>query len=194
MHVNQESLHYIEINGIRLSFFRWGDPKSKRPPALLVHGTGFVAAMWKPLAEALLPGYLVYAIDRRGHGRSSVPKKGYEFLDFAEDLAAFIDALGIQDAYGIGHSAGATDILLAAALRPRGFARVFAMEPTLQDPTAGRSPDTNLSEEEHAMIERRRKRREEFSSRQEVFERYRSRPPFNCWRPDVLREYITHGF
>lgn len=121
MTVSPESFHYIEINGICLSFLRWGDPKSKNPPALLVHGTGFVAATWRLLAEALMPGYLVYAIDRRGHGRSSVPKRGYEFMDFAEDLVAFIDALGIQDTYGIGHSAGATDILLAAALRPEGF-------------------------------------------------------------------------
>ncbi|MCK4792533.1 MAG: alpha/beta hydrolase [Desulfobacteraceae bacterium] len=188
------SFHYVKVNGIQLCFLRWGDPKSKKPPALLVHGTGFVAATWRPIAEALMKEYVVFAIDRRGHGRSTVPKKGYEFLDFAEDLAGFIEALGIQGAYGIGHSAGATDILLAAGLLPHGFARVFAMEPTVQDPTIEWPTEIELSEKQRAVIESRRRRCEEFASRDEVFERYSSRPPLNIWRSEILQEYVAHGF
>ncbi len=51
----------------------------------------------------------------------------------------------LRDAYAVGHSAGATDILLAAAQRPEAFARIFAIEPTVMDPAdpaidpAGRS-------------------------------------------------------
>ena len=45
-----------------------------------------------------------------------------------------IEALGLSDIYGIGHSAGATDLLLAAKLLPRRFSRLFVMEPTVMDP------------------------------------------------------------
>ena len=36
----------------------------------------------------------------------------YHFLDYAEDVCRVIDALDLRDVYGIGHSAGATDLLL----------------------------------------------------------------------------------
>ncbi len=49
-----------------------------------------------------------------------------------------IDALDLRDVYGIGHSAGATDLLLAAKLRPERFTRLFVMEPTVMDPRAAR--------------------------------------------------------
>jgi len=186
--------HYVKVNGIRLCFLRWGDPRSKKPPALLVHGTGFVAATWRPIAEALLNDYVIYAIDRRGHGCSDVPKNGYDFLDFAEDLAGFIEALSIHGAYGIGHSAGATDILLAAALKRDGFGRIFALEPTIQDPTMETSTEMKLSDKQQRVIESRRRRRNEFASRAEIFNRYSSCPPLNVWRPEILREYIIHGF
>ncbi|MFO8164543.1 MAG: alpha/beta hydrolase [Desulfatiglandales bacterium] len=192
--MEKNSVHHVKVNGIWISFFRWGNPKGKKPIALLVHGTGFVAATWRPIAEELSKKYVVYAIDRRGHGRSTVPKEGYNFLDFAEDVIAFIDALGIKGIYGIGHSAGGTDILLAAGLRSDKFKRIFAMEPTIQDPTIARSKETGLSKSQQAVIESRRRRRHEFSNLEEAFERYSSRPPLNVWRPDILREYVVHGF
>ena len=49
-----------------------------------------------------------------------------------------IETLGLSNIYGIGHSAGATDLLLAAKLNPTRFARLFVMEPTVMDPHATR--------------------------------------------------------
>ena len=44
--------------------------------------------------------------------------------DFAEDLCRVIEALDLSDIFGIGHSAGATDLLLAAKLLPKRFSRL----------------------------------------------------------------------
>jgi len=67
----------------------------------------------------LASDYTVYALDRRGHGDSHKPAADrYHFLDFAEDVCAVIETLGLSNIYGIGHSAGATDLLLAAKLNP----------------------------------------------------------------------------
>ena len=112
----------------QIAMLRWGE--NGRPPALLVHGTGFVADVWDEVARELASTYTVYALDRRGHGASHKPD-AYHFLDFAEDVCRVIDALDLRDIYGIGHSAGATDLLLATKLRPGRFTRLFVMEPTV---------------------------------------------------------------
>ena len=52
---------------------------------------------------------------------------------------AVIEALDLSDIFGIGHSAGATDLLLAAKLLPARFSRLFVMEPTVMDPRATRA-------------------------------------------------------
>ena len=102
-----------------------------------MHGTGFVAEVWDDVARELASDYSVYALDRRGHGDSHKPAANrYHFQDFAEDVCTAIEALDLSNIYGIGHSAGATDLLLAAKLKPARFSRLFVMEPTVMDPRA----------------------------------------------------------
>ena len=67
--------------------------------------------------------------------------------DFARTSAAAIEALDLTDIYGIGHSAGATDLLLAAKLLPERFSRLFVMEPTVMDPGVVPGADARLSDQ-----------------------------------------------
>ena len=113
---------WVDHAGARIALARWGDADSSKPPALLVHGTGFVAEVWDEVARELASKYTVYGIDRRGHGASHKPSlEHYHFLDFASDICAVVEALDLTDIFGVGHSAGATDLLLAAKLLPRRF-------------------------------------------------------------------------
>ena len=184
----------LPANGLDLHYLQWGDAASGKPPAVLVHGTGFCAATWRPVAHTLAADYVVYAYDRRAHGRTTAPSDGYDFRDFADDLLAFIDALQLRDVYGIGHSAGGADVLLAAALRPDAFARVFVHEAPVGDPAEQTDAGEGLNEEARLHLQDRANRRAEFLSREDAFARYASREPFNRWRPAILREYIEHGF
>ncbi|WP_430642399.1 alpha/beta fold hydrolase [Bradyrhizobium sacchari] len=168
---------------------QWGE--SGKPPALLLHGTGFVADVWDEVARELASTYTVYALDRRGHGASHKPDV-YHFLDFAEDVCRVLDALGLRDVYGIGHSAGATDLLLATKLLPGRFERLFVMEPTIMDPRAARSG--GLSEESLLQVQGALRRRAEFDNADAVFERYRTSPTFADWTETSLRAYVRHGF
>ena len=172
-----------------IAMLQWGE--NGRPPALLVHGTGFVADVWDEVARELASTYTVYALDRRGHGASHKPG-AYHFLDYAEDVCRVIDTLGLSDVYGIGHSAGATDLLLAATLLPGRFTRLFVMEPTVMDPRVARSG--GLNDESLARVEGTLRRRAEFDSADAVFERYRTAPAFADWTETSLRAYVSHGF
>jgi len=172
-----------------IAMLQWGE--SGKPPALLVHGTGFVADVWDEVARDLASTYTVYALDRRGHGASHKPG-AYHFLDYADDICRVVDALDLRDVYGIGHSAGATDLLLATKMRPGCFARLFVMEPTVMDPRAARPG--GLSDESLSRVQGALRRRAEFDSADTVFERYRAAPAFADWSEISLWAYVRHGF
>jgi pimeloyl-ACP methyl ester carboxylesterase len=177
----------------RLAIARWGDADSRKPPALLLHGTGFVAEVWNDVAGELASNYTVYALDRRGHGLSHKPAAGhYHFQDFAEDVRVAIEALGLSNIYGIAHSAGGTDMLLAAKLMPAHFTRLFVMEPTVMDPRAARAG--GLSEFATGAVQSVLRRQAEFESAEAVFQRYQAAPAFADWTASSLRAYIRHGF
>ena len=97
--------HRISIGpaGEHIALARWGEANSGKPPALLLHGTGFVAEVWDDVARELAQDYRVYALDRRGHGDSHKPEAShYHFQDFAEDVCRVVEAFDLSDIYGIG--------------------------------------------------------------------------------------------
>jgi len=182
-----------------------GDQELK-PATILVCGTGFPGLTWHAVAQMLADDYTVYSFDRRGHGNSEKPPPvgpdsaqppgwGYDFSDFADDLLGLIDALKLTDRhselYGIGHSAGGTDLLLAAGRRPGLFARVLVHEPTIAHSKveAPGPPPPALRDGASG-----RRRRIEFESAAALFTRYGSRPPFNVWRAGILWDYVEGGF
>jgi len=175
----------------RIALVQWGD--SGKPPALLLHGTGFCADVWDELAGNLVSDYRVIALDRRGHGESHKPAAGrYHFIDYAEDVCRVIGALDLHGIYGIGHSAGATDLLLAAKLLPQRLTRLFAMEPTVMDPRVAR--DVELSEGGRYSVEGVLRRQAEFESFDAAFARFRAAPAFANWTEISLRTFIRRGF
>jgi pimeloyl-ACP methyl ester carboxylesterase len=177
----------------RIALARWGAADSAKPPALLLHGTGFVAEVWDDVARELAQDYTVYALDRRGHGDSHKPSGDrYHFRDFADDVCRVVETLDLTDIYGIGHSAGATDLLLAAKPMPARFARLFVMEPTVMDPRAARAD--GLSDFGRSAVQGARRRQAEFDSADAAFRRYRAAPVFAKWTENSLRAYIRHGF
>ena len=186
---------WVEHAGGRIALTRWGEADSSKPPALLVHGTGFVAEVWDEVASTLASSHTVYALDRRGHGASHKPAADqYHFLDFASDVCAVIEAFDLSDIFGVGHSAGATDLLLAARLLPQRFSRLFVMEPTIMDPRADRADGARLSDKGAAFVQGVLRRQVEFDSGAAAFQRFRAAPAFADWSERALWEYVRHGF
>jgi pimeloyl-ACP methyl ester carboxylesterase len=164
-----------------------------RPVALMTHGTGFCASTWLGVADLLADEFEVCSIDRRGHGLSSAPDDAYDLVDFARDAVAVIDALDLHDAYAVGHSAGATDLLLAAAERPRAFRKMFVIEPTAMDPAA-RGIRADMASFHGEALAGSTRRRATFAGRDQVIERYTGRGAFVGWRPDLLEAFVRDAF
>jgi non-heme chloroperoxidase len=55
-------------------------------------------------------GFRVIAHDRRGHGRSSQASTGNDMNGYADDLAAVIEALDLNDVTLVGHSTGGGEV------------------------------------------------------------------------------------
>lgn len=90
--------------GVTLEFVEQGDLGGV--PVLLLHGVTDSWRSYERLLPHLPPEWRTIAITQRGHGDSSRPAHGYGPRDFAADIAAFQDALGLDKAVIVGHSLG----------------------------------------------------------------------------------------
>ncbi len=188
---------WLDLPAGRMHYLEWGKPPVQADGdqvIVLVHGTGFAAGLWDPIASRLAAaGYSVLAFDRRGHGRTAIAPATFEFLDFADDVIAFTTALDLGAVHGVGHSAGATDLLLAAGRRPERFSTLVAMEPTIMDPDRSRTVEPGLSPSSREYLERVRGRRSLFSGREEAREHFAVRAPYRTWHPEVLELFFEHA-
>lgn len=115
----------------------WGSGK----PILFVHSAAVSSDIWSyqmaPLANA---GLRCIAFDRRGHGRSSDPGRGYDYDTLADDLAAVIAALNLHDITLVGHSMGCAEIVRYLTRHgSKRVARIALLAPTL--PFLLKTPD-----------------------------------------------------
>jgi len=68
--------------------------------------------------------------DRRGHGRSDEPGRGYDFATLAADLARLIDRLDLHGITLVGHSLGAGEAVRYLSLHgPARVARLMLIAP-----------------------------------------------------------------
>jgi non-heme chloroperoxidase len=93
---------------VTLPFVEQGDPGA---PVVMLHG---LTDSWHSFERVLphLPGSIRALVPtQRGHGDADRPASGYRTRDFAADVEAFLDALGIERAVIVGHSLGSTNAL-----------------------------------------------------------------------------------
>lgn len=73
-------------------------------PVLFLHGITDSLHSFSRILPRLPASVRAFALSQRGHGDSGRPPEGYLPGDFAADLAAFMDALGLARAVVAGHS------------------------------------------------------------------------------------------
>jgi non-heme chloroperoxidase len=94
-------------DGAEIYYKDWGEG----PAVTFSHGWPLSSDMWDGqmlfLAEH---GFRGVAHDRRGHGRSSQPWSGNDMDGYADDLAAVIETLDLNDVTVVGHSTGGAEV------------------------------------------------------------------------------------
>lgn len=95
----------VETARVRIHYREQGQPDGL--PLLLVHGSFGSSRWWEPLLAILPEEIHAVALDLRGCGQSEKPDAGYTIEEQAEDLWAFVTAIGFDDFDLVGHASGA---------------------------------------------------------------------------------------
>jgi non-heme chloroperoxidase len=99
---------YITANdGTQIYYKDWG----AGPPVVFAHGWPLDADAWDDQLMFLASrGYRTIAHDRRGHGRSGQPWTGNNMDTYADDLAALLEQLDLNEVTLVGHSTGGGEV------------------------------------------------------------------------------------
>lgn len=104
----------IQLSEVKMHYAQYGQSGH---PLILVHGNGRSHEALEEAALYLANNYTVYAIDSRCHGQSSDPEDiSYDLM--AKDIKEFIEALGLEKPYILGHSDGGINALTVAYTYP----------------------------------------------------------------------------
>jgi len=112
----------LEREGLRLHHLdlRRTDASADAPTAVLLHGMTAHGDSWRPMvARQNVPGRVICP-DFRGHGFSDWSREGYWLRDYASDVLALVEHLGLDRVHLVGHSLGArVSMVLAPMLGER---------------------------------------------------------------------------
>lgn len=109
---------YAEVNDIRMYYEEQGQGE----PLILLHGaTGaidFHLIGWGHLMPVFAERYRAIHLEHRGHGRTDNPAGRLSYDQIADDVAAYIDQLGLAPAHVAGMSDGGIIALALGMTRP----------------------------------------------------------------------------
>ncbi len=94
---------YIDINGWRVRYTRSG---AQGPGLVLLHGLGTSLESWWYNLDALGEQFRVFAPDILYFGKSSKPDRPPTPEDFIAFVLGFMDAMGLERTFLLGHSMG----------------------------------------------------------------------------------------
>ncbi len=124
----QHSIHYREA----------GEGKA----LIILHGLGNNSQSWAHQLRQLEEQFRVIAWDAPGYGDSSDPKEEFQqFSQFADVLKEFLDRLGLQSVYLLGHSMGSAIALDFTSRFPEMVDALIIADATRG--AAGVSPEEN---------------------------------------------------
>src|ERR671915_1561026 len=93
-------------------------------PIIFLHGYSDSWFSFSRVLPLLSSEYHAFALTQRGHGDSDKPQCCYTPEDFAADVDAFMDAVGIDEATVVGASTGALFAQRAALTYQRRVSRL----------------------------------------------------------------------
>ncbi|MGD1939077.1 MAG: alpha/beta fold hydrolase [Cyanophyceae cyanobacterium] len=128
---------YWQWQGHEIYYVHAGEPRSDRPPLLLVHGFGASTDHWRKNVADLAADFDVWAIDLLGFGRSEKADRVYSGELWREQLHDFITEVIGEPAVLAGNSLGGYASLCVAAGEPqsvRGLVLLNSAGPFSDDP------------------------------------------------------------
>src|SRR5712692_1166539 len=102
--ISGSNIRHVRANGVDLAYVE----KGRGTPFLLVHGSLSDFNMWSGQMDTLARNHRVIALSRRYHWPNVLKEEPKDYTPqlHAEDVGAFIQALGLAPVHLVGHSYG----------------------------------------------------------------------------------------
>ncbi|OZJ06662.1 hypothetical protein BZG36_00447 [Bifiguratus adelaidae] len=169
---------------------------------LFAHANGYTKESWIPVIERLKDAWKnrsdsaldIWTYDSRNSGDSAVVNAEWLdekalWQDYGRDIQQMISHFGLEPSatsslFGIGHSMGATSLLVAGISQPHSFTALIAIDPVLAKETVKQDPP---------IAALALKRRDRWPSRVEAKESFLKRPYYQRWDPRQVDIYAEFG-
>jgi pimeloyl-ACP methyl ester carboxylesterase len=112
----------VAVNGMEMYYEVSGDG----PPLVVLHGAYMNIETMGAIVPALAKTHKVYALEFQGHGRTTDIDRPITYQNLADDVAAFMDAVGLAKADVFGYSMGAGAGLQLAIRHPEKVEKLVA--------------------------------------------------------------------
>lgn len=113
---------YAVLTNITMHYEVYGDSGKE---LILLHGNGGSCDTLRELATYLGNEYIVYLIESRCHGKSTVTNS-ISYIDMANDVYDFINVLDLDKPYFVGHSDGGMVGLALASMYPDSISALIS--------------------------------------------------------------------
>jgi pimeloyl-ACP methyl ester carboxylesterase len=114
--------HRVQVNGMSMYYEVSGEGE----PLIVLHGAYMNIPAMGAIIPALARNHRVYALEAQGHGRTTDIDRPITYPNLADDVAAFMDAVGLKKADVFGYSMGAGTGLQLAIRHPDKVNRLIA--------------------------------------------------------------------
>jgi pimeloyl-ACP methyl ester carboxylesterase len=110
----------VEVNGMQMYYEVSGEGE----PLIVLHGSAMNIPLMGKIIPALAKTSKVYALELQGHGRTTDIDRPITYPNLADDVAAFMDAVGLEKANVFGYSMGAITGLQLTIRHPERVGRL----------------------------------------------------------------------
>jgi pimeloyl-ACP methyl ester carboxylesterase len=114
--------HRVNVNGMQMYY----EVSGSGDPLIVLHGAYMNIPSMGAIIPKLAQTHRVYAVELQGHGRTTDIDRPITYQNLADDVAAFMNAVGLQKADVFGYSMGAIAGLQLAIRHPAKVNKLVA--------------------------------------------------------------------
>ena len=112
----------VEVNGLQMYY----EVSGQGDPLIVLHGAYMNIPSMGEIIPRLAETHQLYALEMQGHGRTNDIDRPITYPNLADDVASFMDAVGLERADVLGYSMGAAVGLQLAIRHPEKVDQLVA--------------------------------------------------------------------
>ncbi len=167
-----------------------------KPVIHFAHANGFPPGAYQPFLHHFEKDYQVITSTFRPLWGDQDHKWLKSWRQFGDDLIQYLDNQGFKNGIGMGHSLGGVATILAAMKRPDLFSKIILLDPVIFDGTlfhlVNMLPES-LRKKIIPVAKIALKRKDEWPSKEVVYNSWRAKRIFKRIPDEVLKNLIEHA-